>query len=135
MLSATRCASFNLRLFLNQLLTTLSCQSGQSSSEADEEDSVEAVSFCPDATMSLVVTGTLQGRVSFWDLVHQAERLSYNQPKDAGIVKMLWHPKHSHLLFTAGLDGAIRLIDARSGTLVRQYTGHTDNILDMSISL
>lgn len=118
--------------FVNiQMLTTLSCQPGSSSE--DEENSVEAVSFCPEATMSLVVTGTLHGRISFWDVVHQVERQSFEQP--AGVVKMIWHPKIPHLLFTAGLDGIVRLLDSRSGTLVRQYTGHTQSLLDISVSL
>lgn len=99
----------------------------------EEESSVEAVSFCPDSTMSLVVTGTLSGKISFWDIPSQIERQSFQQP--AGVVKLAWHPKHPHLLFSAGLDGVTRLIDARSGSLVRQYSGHKANILDISISL
>lgn len=114
----------------SQLLATLSCEGGSSNSE--EENSVEAVTFCPDTTFSLAVTGTLHGRVSFWDIVHQVERQSFEQP--AGVVKMVWHPKHSHLLFVAGLDGVTRLLDVRSGSLIRQYTGHTANILDASVS-
>lgn len=113
-----------------QLLCTLSCL-GVGSSE--EESSVEAVSFCPETSVSLVVTGTLSGKISFWDIPTQIERQSYDQA--AGVVKLVWHPKHSHLLFSAGLDGVVRLIDSRSGTLVREYTGHTANILDIAISL
>lgn len=112
------------------MLCTLSCQSV---SQSEEESSVEAVSFCPDTSMSLVVTGTLSGRISFWDIPSQIERQSYEQ--SAGVVKLVWHPKHPHLLFSAGLDGIIRLIDGRSGTLVREYTGHKANILDIAISL
>ncbi|KAK4003322.1 angio-associated migratory cell protein [Daphnia magna] len=112
-----------------KLLCTLSCL-GVGSSE--EESSVEAVSFCPETSVSLVVTGTLSGKISFWDIPTQIERQSYDQA--AGVVKLVWHPKHSHLLFSAGLDGVVRLIDSRSGTLVREYTGHTANILDIAIS-
>lgn len=83
--------------------------------------------------MSLLVTGTLSGKISFWDIPSQVERQSFSQ--SAGVVKLVWHPKHSHLLFSAGLDGIVRCIDARSGTLVREYTGHTANILDLAVSL
>ena len=100
---------------------------------SEEEISVEAVSFCPETSVSLVVTGTLSGKISFWDIPTQIERQSYDQ--SAGVVKLVWHPTHPYLLFSAGLDGVIRLIDSRSGTLVREYTGHTANILDISISL
>ena len=111
-------------------MTTLSCESTAST---EEENSVEAVSFCPDATMSIVVTGTLLGKISFWDIPSQIERLVFDQ--SVGVVKMIWHPKMNHLLFSAGLDGAVRLIDARNASLIRQYTGHTNNILDIAISL
>ena len=112
------------------MLTTLSCESA---SCTEEENSVEAVSFCPDSALSIVVTGTLLGKISFWDIPSQVERLVFDQT--VGVVKLIWHPKIQHLLFSAGLDGTVRLIDARNASLIRQYTGHTNNILDIAISL
>ena len=93
---------------------------------------METVSFCPDTTLSVVATGTLNGKISFWDIPSQIERQTYEQ--NAGVVKMLWHPQKPYLLFSAGLDGIIRLIDSRNGTLVHEYTGHTANILDIALS-
>ncbi|EFX86282.1 hypothetical protein DAPPUDRAFT_187565 [Daphnia pulex] len=112
-----------------KLLCTLSCV-GVGGSE--DQSSVEAVSFCPETSVNLVVTGTLSGKISCWDIPTQIERQSYDQ--SAGVVKLVWHPKHTHLLFSAGLDGVVRLIDSRSGTLVREYRGHTADLLDISVS-
>jgi WD40 repeat protein len=100
---------------------------------SEDQSSVEAVSFCPETSVNLVVTGTLSGKISCWDIPTQIERQSYDQ--SAGVVKLVWHPKHTHLLFSAGLDGVVRLIDSRSGTLVREYRGHTADLLDISVSL
>jgi len=111
-----------------KVLATLCCEN----SSSEEGNSVEAVSFCPDTTLSVVATGTLNGKISFWDIPSQIERQTYEQ--SAGVVKMLWHPQKPYLLFSAGLDGTIRLIDSRNGTLVRDYTGHKANILDIALS-
>ena len=93
---------------------------------------MEAVTFCPDPVLSLLVTGSLTGRIGFWDIPSQVERQFFDQK--AGVVKMVWHPKNPHWLLTAGLDGTVRLIDARNGQLVRQFTGHRANILDLAVS-
>lgn len=111
-----------------KVLATLCCES----SSSEDGNSVEAVSFCPDTTLSVVATGTLKGKISFWDIPSQIERQTYEQ--GAGVVKMLWHPQKPYLLFSAGLDGVVRLIDSRNGTLVHDYTGHTANILDIALS-
>jgi len=111
-----------------KVLTTLSCEN----SNSEESNSVEAVSFCPDRTLSVVATGTLNGKISFWDIPSQIERQSYQQ--SCGVVKMVWHPLKAYLLFSAGLDGTIRLIDSRNGALVREFTGHTANVLDITVS-
>ena len=110
------------------MLATLSCEVASS----ETENAVEAVTFCPDTTRSLVVTGTLSGKISFWDIPSQIERSAYDQKE--GVVKMVWHPKLPYLIFSAGLDGVTRLIDSRNGQLVRQFTGHTANILDLQVS-
>jgi len=113
------------------VLATLSCiGTGEDSDETD--NSVEAASFCPDTTLSLAVTATLGGQVTFWDIPSQVGRATLEM--GAGIVKTLWHPKESHLLVAAGLDGVVRLLDARTAKTVGQWSGHQANILDLSIS-
>mmetsp|Transcript_43578 Transcript_43578/g.100788 ORF Transcript_43578/g.100788 Transcript_43578/m.100788 type:complete len:86 (+) Transcript_43578:155-412(+) len=43
---------------------------------------------------------------------------------------MRWHPLLP-MLCTAGLDGVSRVWDARSGSLIRGFTGHTQGGLDV----
>jgi WD40 repeat protein len=50
-----------------------------------------------------------------------------------GVVRLLWHPT-APLIYTASLDGAIRVWDGRTGTCERKFEGHEDNILDMAIT-
>jgi WD40 repeat protein len=47
-----------------------------------------------------------------------------------GVSAMRWHPSLP-MLCTAGLDGVSRVWDARSGNLVRGFTGHTQGGLDV----
>ena len=50
-----------------------------------------------------------------------------------GVVKMQWC--HSApLLYTACLDGMVRLWDARNASAVRTWEGHTNHLLDMDIT-
>lgn len=49
-----------------------------------------------------------------------------------GSSQLLWHPSEP-VLFTAGLDGAVRSYDARSGQPLAKYTGHKQSILSFSI--
>ena len=50
-----------------------------------------------------------------------------------GVVKMHWC--HSApFLYTACLDGMVRLWDARNASTVRTWEGHTDHLLDMDIT-
>jgi WD40 repeat protein len=52
----------------------------------------------------------------------------------SGITKLLWVKNSPHLC-TAGLDGIVRLYDARSGSLRNELFGHSDCILDVSLSM
>jgi len=50
-----------------------------------------------------------------------------------GVVKICWC--HSMpLLYTACLDGVVRLWDARNGDTVRAWEGHSDHLLDLDIT-
>jgi len=92
-------------------------------------ESVETVAFAP--TLPLVVTGSLDNKVIIWDANTTQQRQICQH--DDGIVKVKFHTQHSELLYTASLDSAIRLWDIRSGTRIRKWTGHLDNILDFDL--
>lgn len=51
----------------------------------------------------------------------------------AGIVHLQWEDSSS-VVSTCSLDGALRLWDARSGSIVSEYRGHTAEILDFAIN-
>ena len=54
-------------------------------------------------------------------------------PYKEGVVKMHWC--HSApLLYTACLDGVVRLWDARNASTVHSWEGHTNHLLDMDIT-
>lgn len=98
--------------------------------------SVESLAFCPDSDIKLVacgmyanyyvnenanlklfinVVGTLQGKISLWDIAKQAIRVECENTDSSGVTKLFWAPNHTLLCGT--LDGAIRAFDGRSGQL------------------
>ena len=50
-----------------------------------------------------------------------------------GVVR-LHCSRHSPVVFSGALDGSVRLWDIRSGQCVRQWLGHSDDILDLAVS-
>lgn len=105
--------------------------------EEDDEESrtnrnwVEAVAFCKNPDLHLVASGTLQGEIFVWDTVKQTIRHTITQ--ESGVSKLVWKGT-SPFLFSAGLDGIIRCYDARTGQGVKQFWGHSEDILDLWIS-
>lgn len=75
--------------------------------------SVEALSFCPEKELKLVGCGTLQGKVSLWDVNRQAVRFECQNDDPVGITKLIWAPNYT--LLCATLDGSIRQFDGRNG--------------------
>jgi len=139
-------------------LTTLDvCSSSaqiDSSSEDEIQDSVEGLAFSTDPNLDFLVSGSVQGNIIVWDLAtmvririgfllyvytcftetyfrFQTERVKIHQ--DSGITKLLWHPTIP-LIFTAGIDGVIRVIDARTCKIEKNYGRHRTEILDICIS-
>lgn len=93
------------------------------------ENSVEACGFCKQQT--LAATGTLQGTLSIWDMPTQIARSTCQH--EAGVVRLKWDPS-APLVYTACLDGVVRLWDGRTGQSVNQWSGHSDSILDIDLS-
>ncbi|KAJ9593661.1 hypothetical protein L9F63_014786 [Diploptera punctata] len=93
--------------------------------------SVEAVGFYKDNSLPLAAIGSLDGILSIWDISKGIERHKVKQ--ESGITKLIWD-KSNPIIYTASLDGSIGVYDARSGTLQNQFLGHTNGILDISLS-
>ncbi|KAH7436532.1 hypothetical protein KP509_05G024600 [Ceratopteris richardii] len=69
-------------------------------------------------------------------LVDEEELPDVDEDEDYGTietVKLLWCHT-SGLIFTACLDGKLRLWDARTGGCERVYHGHEDGVLDLALS-
>lgn len=103
---------------------------------ADVSCGVEAVCFSP--ALPVVLTGSLSGVLGIWDLptqklrlqcVHQSADLQYRP----GVVK-LCPSELSPVVYTGSLDGVVRGWDLRSGQVVREWHGHSNHILDMTLT-
>lgn len=76
--------------------------------------SIEALAFSNDRDdLKLVACGTLEGKVSLWDINRQAIRFECRNQNPTGITKIIWGPQHTVLCAT--LDGSIRMFDGRNG--------------------
>lgn len=116
-----------------KLVGVLNCEVSEATDEEADtplDHTVEAVTFCPHLP-NIAVTATLAGFVTMWDVSSKAVRHTLGQ--GCGSSHLMWHP-HEPVLFTAGLDGAVRSYDARSGEPLARYTGHKQSILSFSVS-
>uniref|UniRef100_A0A3Q3WG07 Angio-associated migratory cell protein n=1 Tax=Mola mola TaxID=94237 RepID=A0A3Q3WG07_MOLML len=95
----------------------------------EEPNSVESVGFCN--TLPLIAVAYLEGTLAIYDLSTQI--LRHRCQHEAGIVNLRWE-ESSSVVSTCCLDGALRLWDARSGSMVSEYRGHTAEILDFTIN-
>uniref|UniRef100_H3CSB2 Angio-associated migratory cell protein n=1 Tax=Tetraodon nigroviridis TaxID=99883 RepID=H3CSB2_TETNG len=97
--------------------------------DEDDSNSVESVGFCK--TLPLVAVAYLEGTLAIYDLSTQV--LRHRCPHEVGIVHLQWE-ESSAVVSTCCLDGKLRLWDARSGSLVSEYRGHTAEILDFTLN-
>lgn len=104
--------------------------SGSSNGETNT-NWVETAAFSKDPSFQVAVTGTIKGEIFIWDISKQILMRTLQQ--DRGISKLLWKGNTS-ILFSAGLDGALRCFDARTSRNVRSLLGHKADILDLYIS-
>ncbi|XP_045111303.1 angio-associated migratory cell protein-like [Portunus trituberculatus] len=116
-----------------KLVGNLNCEISQTTEEgadADIDNTVEAVSFCPQIP-NIAVTATLAGYVTLWDVSSKTVRHTLSQ--GCGTSHLAWHPQEP-VLFSAGLDGVVRSYDVRSGEPLSKFTGHSESILYLSVS-
>ncbi|XP_053707431.1 angio-associated migratory cell protein isoform X1 [Synchiropus splendidus] len=94
-----------------------------------ETNSVESVGFCN--ILPLVAVAYLDGTLAVFDLTTQA--LRHRCHHEAGLVQLLWE-ESSSVVSTCSLDGALRLWDARTGSMISEYRGHAAEILSFTIN-
>ncbi|KAH7921031.1 WD40 repeat-like protein [Leucogyrophana mollusca] len=103
-----------------------------------EGESVEAVQFV-DLTGAgsgpgVVVTGGTDGKACIWDLTTMRLRATLEH-QDA-ITSLLAHPSpKGYLVISASADKTLRTWDARTGTLIKEHSGHHGPILSASLGL
>jgi len=113
-----------------KVIATFECGKSSEANQEENNDSVESVSF--SSVQSLFATGTVDGSIEIWDISTQMRRHVCHQ--NSGISKLLWDKNNPYLLYTAGLDGVLRIYDGRSGQLLNVKNGHNDHILDFTVS-
>lgn len=142
-------------LYTVQVVVSLAAGMPQEvASTADDEgmiqpppSSVEDVVFFP--TLPLALTASLSGAVGVWDIAtqklrhtlrHQVQHFLWsiytvedNVLVQAGVVR-LQCSRRDPLVFTGCLDGGVRVWDVRGGECVREWWGHTKDLLDLTIA-
>ncbi|KAG7341451.1 WD40 repeat-containing protein [Nitzschia inconspicua] len=117
--------------------------SGDNENDDDEPEemefpmSVEAVGFSPSQPY-WCATGGVDGKLKIWDLSRDGQCRQVCVPENSGtsapdsITRLQWHPSLP-LVFAASISGAVRLWDARTGTLLATLTGGAEQINDLDI--
>ncbi|KAK0159152.1 hypothetical protein PV328_010073 [Microctonus aethiopoides] len=103
----------------------------ESNDELENKNYTEAVAFCKDPELHMVVSGTIRGEIFIWDTVKQAIRHKIVQ--EGGVSKLIWKGI-TPFICSAGLDGVLRCYDARTAECCKTCCGHSNYILDVSIS-
>lgn len=101
--------------------------------EENSPHSVECLQIPKDKSSNVVVTGTLGGIVAVWDLSSQIARSTVKVGEGVTVLKVGEDSVQQGMIFAGTLEGAVRVIDARTGASVAEYTGHRGNILDLQL--
>ncbi|KAF8442332.1 WD40-repeat-containing domain protein [Boletus edulis BED1] len=103
-----------------------------------EGESVEAVQFVDLSGTAtgpgIVVTGGTDGKACIWDV--STMRLRATLEHQDAITNVMAPPSpNNHLVVTASADKTLKTWDARTGTLVKEHTGHHGPVLGASLGL
>mmetsp|Transcript_19723 Transcript_19723/g.24879 ORF Transcript_19723/g.24879 Transcript_19723/m.24879 type:complete len:501 (-) Transcript_19723:103-1605(-) len=104
--------------------------SGMAVDDEEEEvmmTSVEAVGFASkDVNSNWVATGGSDGRLKIWDLTFDGGQCrqvcEVKDEQTGGVTRLKWHP-NMPVIIASYSDAAVRLWDARNGSLIKTLTG------------
>ena len=86
----------------------------------------------PDFEIKVAATGTLNGKVTIWDVAKQSARVECEDPDRTGITRMQWGRNNTIIAGTLG--GKIKIWDLRSGQLVQELLGHSEDVHDIVLN-
>ncbi|XP_066520983.1 angio-associated migratory cell protein [Hoplias malabaricus] len=114
-----------------KVLSSFSVQNNDEKNSMEEQDSnsVESVGFCN--VLPLIAVAYLDGTLAIYDLSTQSIR--HRCKHEVGIVHLQWE-ESSAVVATCNLGGVLTLWDARSGSMVSEYRGHSAEILDFTLN-
>lgn len=92
------------------------------------DHSVEAVAFSPNFAFAASVG--MDGKLVIYDLVTMQVRCSCAHPD--GVSCLGWHPQEP-AVWSACVDGVVRLWDARTGQCLESYSGNADVIVSLTV--
>jgi len=101
-------------------------------------DTVECVAFNhPENPMQFLATGSMDGKVQIWDCKTWEVRCALNDHGEGGIIRCKWLPTaaYSNFLCTCSTDKTLRLFDALGGRCEKVLRGHTDQVVDLDVSI
>jgi len=103
-------------------------------------DSVEHVGFNnpPAGGVSLLATGSMDGKVLVWDGKTFERRCELNDHfEKGGIVHIKWlkEAQYASWLCTCSTDHTLRLFNALTAQCLRTLSGHSDTVLDLDVAL
>ncbi|RYY70005.1 hypothetical protein EON63_23040 [archaeon] len=122
----------------NKLLSSYAHSLPQVSEDGEEEEvqGVECVALAPPP-LSYLATGGGDSMLKIWDYTSTHPTPRCTVAHEGAVVSVQWTSVREGLralLVTAALDKTIRVIDGRTGGVLRALTGHTDLIIQMKMS-
>ncbi|KAF7725007.1 hypothetical protein EC973_000500 [Apophysomyces ossiformis] len=95
----------------------------------NHSDSIETADFCD--VLALAATGSVDGKISVWDV--QTQRLRSTLTHEDAIIKVKFI-RNSPMLVSCSADRSVKLWDTRTGQCIKTWVGHRDTILGFAVS-
>ncbi|KAJ2546234.1 hypothetical protein EV175_005678 [Coemansia sp. RSA 1933] len=98
-------------------------------SARDANERLDVTSIVWNPSGALLATACFSGQLRVWTAAGEP-KYTLRHPRPAPVIAMRWNRKGT-LLLAACLNGSICLWDMQSGTLRREYKGHSGSVLDV----
>eukprot|EP01127_Copromyxa_protea_P005425 TRINITY_DN15353_c0_g1_i1.p1 TRINITY_DN15353_c0_g1~~TRINITY_DN15353_c0_g1_i1.p1 ORF type:complete len:415 (-),score=111.00 TRINITY_DN15353_c0_g1_i1:29-1273(-) len=96
----------------------------------DHTEAIEELLFL--TFLPCVASASLDNNIHIWDINTLQARSKIQLT--AGVTRIVVAPNAPHVIIAGCLDGALHVCDARAGKILKTFTGHTEEILDLAIS-